>query len=89
MSVLYAVSFFLSEAVRWSWLAAQFISLVMGVWALIGFGCVIAEVGGTSRGPAEWALRWLVAKTARPLPLPALALAFPVAPVGAGGQCRD
>ena len=35
MSVLYAVSFFLSEAVRWSWIAAQFISLVMGVWALI------------------------------------------------------
>ena len=63
--------------------------LALGVWALIGFGCVIAEVGGTSRGPAEWALRWLVAKTARPLPLPALALAFPVAPVGAEGQCRD
>ena len=35
MSVLYAVSFFLSEAVRWSWIAAQFISFVMGVWALI------------------------------------------------------
>ena len=58
--------------------------LALGVWALIGFGCVIAEVGGTSRGPAEWALRWLVAKTARPLPLPALPLAFPAASVGPG-----
>ena len=63
--------------------------IALGVWALIGFGCVLAEVAGSSRGPAEWALRWLVAKTARPLPLPALALAFPVAPVGAEGQCRD
>ena len=35
MSVLYAVSFFLSEAVRWSWIAAQAVSFVMGVWALI------------------------------------------------------
>lgn len=58
--------------------------LALGVWALIGFGCVIAEVGGTSRGPAEWALRWLVAKTARPLPLPTLPLAFPAASVGPG-----
>ena len=58
--------------------------LALGVWALIGFGCVIAEVGGTSRGPAEWALRWLVAKTARPLPLPTLPLAFPTASVGPG-----
>ena len=58
--------------------------LALGVWALIGFGCVIAEVGGTSRGPAEWALRWLVAKTARPLPLPTLPLAFPAASVGSG-----
>ena len=58
--------------------------LALGVWALIGFGCVIAEVGGTSRGPAEWALRWLVAKTARPLPLPTLPLAFPDASVGPG-----
>ena len=58
--------------------------LALGVWALIGFGCVIAEVRGTSRGPAEWALRWLVAKTARPLPLPTLPLAFPAASVGPG-----
>ena len=35
MSVLYAVSFFLSEAVRWSWIAAQAVAFVMGVWALI------------------------------------------------------
>lgn len=58
--------------------------LALGVWALIGFGCVIAEVAGSSRGPAEWALRWLVAKTARPAPLPTLPLAFPAAPVGSG-----
>ena len=58
--------------------------LALGAWALIGFGCVIAEVGGTSRGPAEWALRWLVAKTARPLPLPTLPLAFPAASAGPG-----
>ena len=45
--------------------------LALGVWALIGFGCVIAEVGGTSRGPAEWALRWLVTKSARKRPMPA------------------
>ena len=50
--------------------------LALCVWALIGFGCVIAEVAGSSRGPAEWALRWLVAKTARPVPLPTLPLAF-------------
>nr|WP_297991304.1 DUF2516 family protein [uncultured Actinomyces sp.] len=35
MSVLYAVSFFLSEAVRWSWIAAQAVSIVMGIWALV------------------------------------------------------
>ena len=58
--------------------------IALGVWALIGFGCVLAEVAGSSRGPAEWALRWLVAKTARPLPLPTLPLAFPAASVGPG-----
>ena len=52
-------------------MAAQFISLVMGVWALIGLGCVIAEAMGSSRGPAEWALRWLVTKSARKRPMPA------------------
>ena len=35
VSVLYAVSFFLSEAVRWSWIAAQAVSIVMGIWALV------------------------------------------------------
>ena len=58
--------------------------LALCVWALIGFGCVIAEVAGSSRGPAEWALRWLVAKTARPVPLPTLPLAFTAASVVPG-----
>lgn len=35
VSVLNAVSFFLSEAVRWSWTAAQVVSLLMGIWALV------------------------------------------------------
>ena len=58
--------------------------LALCVWALIGFGCVIAEVAGSSRGPAEWTLRWLVAKTARPVPLPTLPLAFTAASVVPG-----
>lgn len=45
--------------------------IALVVWALIGIGCVIAEALGSSRGPAEWALRWLVAKSARRRPLPA------------------
>jgi len=48
--------------------------IALGVWALIGIGCVIAEVAGSSRGPAEWALRWLVTRSARTLPLPDLPL---------------
>lgn len=44
--------------------------VALGVWALIGLGCAVAEACGTSRGPAEWALRWLVAWSARPLPKP-------------------
>ena len=46
--------------------------IALGVWALIGIGCVIAEGAGSSRGPAEWALRWLVTRSARTLPLPDL-----------------
>ena len=45
--------------------------IALGVWALIGLGCVIAEAFGSSRGPAEWALRWLVAKSAKKRPMPA------------------
>ena len=45
--------------------------IAAGVWALIGLGCVIAEALGSSRGPAEWALRWLVAKSAKKRPMPA------------------
>lgn len=45
--------------------------IALVVWALIGIGCAIAEAVGSSRGPAEWALRWLVAKSARRRPLPA------------------
>lgn len=37
VSVLYTVPFFLSETVRWSWTAAQFIPFVMGVRALTNF----------------------------------------------------
>lgn len=44
--------------------------IALGVWVLIGLGCVIAEALGSSRGPAEWALRWLVAKSAKKRPLP-------------------
>lgn len=58
--------------------------IALGVWALIGIGCVIAEVAGSSRGPAEWALRWLVARSARDLPLPDLPL-VPGAPSFAAG----
>lgn len=43
--------------------------IALGVWALIGFGCVISEAMGSSRGPAEWALRWLVAKSAKKRPM--------------------
>ena len=45
--------------------------IALGVWVLIGLGCVIAEAFGSSRGPAEWALRWLVAKSAKKRPMPA------------------
>ena len=45
--------------------------IALVVWALIGIGCVIAEALGSSRGPAEWALRWLVAKSARKRSMPA------------------
>ena len=45
--------------------------IALGVWALIGLGCVIAEAFGSSRGPAEWALRWLVAKSAKKRAMPA------------------
>ena len=45
--------------------------IALVVWALIGIGCVIAEALGSSRGPAEWALRWLVAKSAKKRPMPA------------------
>ena len=44
--------------------------IALVVWALIGLGCVIAEAMGSSRGPAEWALRWLVAKSAKKRPMP-------------------
>ena len=45
--------------------------IALGVWVLIGIGCILAEVRGSSRGPAERALRSLVARSARPLPMPA------------------
>lgn len=45
--------------------------IALVVWALIGLGCAIAEAMGSSRGPAEWALRWLVTKSARKRPMPA------------------
>ena len=45
--------------------------IALVVWALIGLGCAIAEALGSSRGPAEWALRWLVTKSARKRPMPA------------------
>ena len=45
--------------------------IALVVWALIGLGCAIAEAMGSSRGPAEWALRWLVAKSAKKRPMPA------------------
>ena len=75
--------------------------IALVVWALIGLGCVIAEASGSSRGPAEWALRWLVAKSAKKRPMPvfvpvpvvrsdvstgvAQASSFPVTPVPASG----
>ncbi|EWC99460.1 PF04235 family protein [Actinomyces sp. ICM54] len=75
--------------------------IALVVWALIGLGCAIAEAMGSSRGPAEWALRWLVAKSAKKRPMPAFvpvpvvrsdvstgvaqASSFPVAPVPAPG----
>ena len=75
--------------------------IALVVWALIGLGCAIAEALGSSRGPAEWALRWLVAKSAKKRPMPAFvpvpvvrsdvstgvaqASSFPVAPVPAPG----
>ena len=45
--------------------------IALVVWALIGLGCAIAEAMGSSRGPAEGALRWLVTKSARKRPMPA------------------
>jgi putative membrane protein len=45
--------------------------IALVVWALIGLGCAIAEALGSTRGPAEWALRWLVAKSAKKRPMPA------------------
>ena len=75
--------------------------IALVVWALIGLGCAIAEAMGSSRGPAEWALRWLVAKSAKKRPMPAFvpvpvvlsdastgvaqASSFPVAPDPAPG----
>ncbi|WP_315298592.1 DUF418 domain-containing protein [uncultured Actinomyces sp.] len=55
--------------------------IALGVWAVIGIGCVVSDVVGATRGPAERVLRWLVARTASALPLPAL----PVAPMGPWG----
>lgn len=55
--------------------------IALGVWSAIGLGCVIAEAVGSARGPAEWALRWLVTRTTKSRPLPAL----PVLPVAAQG----
>ncbi len=55
--------------------------IALGVWAVIGIGCVVSDVLGATRGPAERVLRWLVARTASALPLPAL----PVAPMGPWG----
>ena len=49
--------------------------IALGVWVVIGIGCILAEVRGSSRGPAERALRSLVARSARPLPMPALPVA--------------
>lgn len=61
--------------------------IALVVWALIGLGCVIAEAMGSSRGPAEWALRWLVAKSAKKRPMPSF-MPVPVvssdAPAGPG-----
>lgn len=75
--------------------------IALVVWALIGLGCAIAEALGSSRGPAEWALRWLVAKSAKKRAMPAFvpvpvvrsdvpagvaqASSFPAAPVPALG----
>ena len=55
--------------------------IALGVWSAIGLGCVIAEAVGSARGPAEWALRWLVTRTTKSRPLPAL----PVLPVAVQG----
>ena len=79
--------------------------IALGVWALIGLGCAIAEAMGSSRGPAEWALRWLVAKSAKKRPMPAFvpvpvvrsdvpagvaqASSFPVAPLATPSVERD
>ena len=75
--------------------------IALVVWALIGLGCVIAEAMGSSRGPAEWALRWLVTKSAKKRPMPSFmpvpvvssdASAGPAlvssAPVGLGAEPR-
>ena len=46
--------------------------IALGVWALIGVGCVLSDFRGATRGPAERFLRWLVARSAHALPLPPL-----------------
>ena len=63
--------------------------IALGVWAVIGIGCVVSDVMGATRGPAERVLRWLVARTASALPLPALPVASmgpwgPMPPAGPG-----
>ena len=66
--------------------------IAAAVWALIGLGCVIAEAWGSSRGPAEWALRWLVAKSARKRPMPTFVPVLGVrseAPVGVAQASLD
>ena len=66
--------------------------IALGVWALIGLGCVIAEVLGSSRGPAEWALRWLVVKSAKKRPMPSFVPVPGVrsdVPAGSRWHCRS
>lgn len=63
--------------------------IALGVWVVIGIGCVVSDAMGAARGPAERLLRWLVARSASTLPLPALPPApmgpwVPMPPAGAG-----
>ena len=58
--------------------------IALGVWALIGVGCVISDAVGATRGPAERLLRWLVARSAFALALPALPPAIYAGPVPTG-----